>query len=409
MVETISATVMASRARNRRDSRAGGAALVLGFAAVVLLVADIPLDALTPRFEGWAEAVPFLPFAGVGLIVARRQPRNPIGWLLLSLAFAMGVSYAVGPYAVLAFRDGQRGLPLARLASLLVASWGVLLALLPLPVLLFPEGRLPSPRWRWPLRCYVTLATLLLVGIAAGDSPVLATRHVHVDSLGEIAQSGGSGFGVGGLPVAALFFLAYAALSAAFIGRQVLGFRNALGPRREQIKWLLSGAAVAVAGAIATVTLGHVRSPVLSVLGAAGYLAVAALPLGIGVGVLRYRLYEIDRLISRTLAYAILTGLLIGTFVGLVTLTTDTLALSGRVGVAASTLAAAALFNPLRVRVQRLVDRRFNRARYDADATVAAFTARLRDAVELDTIRSDLINAVNHAVQPDHASVWIKS
>lgn len=122
----------------------------------------------------------------------------------------------------------------------------------------------------------------------------------------------------------------------------------------------------------------------------------------------RWPTYEIDRLISRTLSYAILTGLLAGTFIGLIALSTDALALSGRVGVAASTLAAAALFNPLRVRVQRLVDRRFNRARYDAAATVAAFTARLRDAIELDTIRGDLLEAVNRAVEPTHASVWIK-
>jgi hypothetical protein len=112
--------------------------------------------------------------------------------------------------------------------------------------------------------------------------------------------------------------------------------------------------------------------------------------------------------ISRTLAYALLTGVLVGTFLGLIVLSTDVLALSGRVGVAASTLAAAALFNPLRVRVQRLVDRRFNRARYNADATVAAFTARLRDALEADAIRHELLDTVNRAVQPTHASLWIK-
>ena len=123
---------------------------------------------------------------------------------------------------------------------------------------------------------------------------------------------------------------------------------------------------------------------------------------------LRYRLYEIDRIVSRTLSYAILTALLAGVFVGLVALTTNTLALSGRVGVAASTLVAAALFNPLRVRIQRLVDRRFNRSRYDAEATVAAFTTRLRDAVEIDAIRADLLDAVTRAVEPTHASVWIK-
>src|ERR1019366_1994201 len=136
-------------------------------------------------------------------------------------------------------------------------------------------------------------------------------------------------------------------------------------------------------------------------------LGWAAVPLAIGVGILRYRLYEIDRLVSRTLAYAILTALLVGTFIGLIALTTNTLAISGRVGVAASTLAAAALFNPLRIRIQRLVDRRFNRARYDAEAPVAAFPAGLRDAVELDAIRADLLDVVNRAVQPTHASVWM--
>src|SRR6202044_2765977 len=137
-------------------------------------------------------------------------------------------------------------------------------------------------------------------------------------------------------------------------------------------------------------------------------IALISLPVSIGVGILKYRLYEIDRLVSRTLAYAILPALLVGTFIGLVALSTDTLALSGRVGVAASTLAAAALFNPLRVRVQRLVDRSFNRARYDAEVTVAAFTARLRNAVEIPAIRAALIDAVTHSVEPTHASVWIK-
>ena len=134
----------------------------------------------------------------------------------------------------------------------------------------------------------------------------------------------------------------------------------------------------------------------------------SALPISIGVAILRYRMYDLDRLISRTLAYAILTGLLVGIFVGLVALTTDTLALSGRVGVAASTLAAAALFNPLRVRIQRFVDRRFHRTRYDAEAIVATFTARVRDAVEIDAIRNDLLDAVNRAVQPTSVSIWIR-
>jgi hypothetical protein len=185
----------------------------------------------------------------------------------------------------------------------------------------------------------------------------------------------------------------------------VISFRRARGERRQQLKWLGAGGATAVTLLLVTIIWSSAPAFVGNVLLP---IALTALPVSIGVGILKYRLYEIDRLISRTLSYALLTGLLVGTFIGLVALTTDTLDLSGRVGVAASTLVAAALFNPLRVRLPRLVDRRFNRARYDAQATVEAFTARLRDAVELDAIRSDLLDAVNRAVEPVHASLWLR-
>ena len=136
-------------------------------------------------------------------------------------------------------------------------------------------------------------------------------------------------------------------------------------------------------------------------------VGLAALPAAIGVAILRYRLYDIDRLISRTLAYAIVTGLLVGVYAGLVLLATQLLHVHTPVAVAASTLAAAALFNPLRLRVQHMVDRRFNRARYDADQTVAAFAARLKDAVDLDSVRDDLATVVQQALEPAHLSVWI--
>ena len=138
-------------------------------------------------------------------------------------------------------------------------------------------------------------------------------------------------------------------------------------------------------------------------------LGLAALPVSIGVAILRYRLYEIDRIISRTLAYAIVTGLLVGLYAGLVLLATRVFSFHSSVAVAASTLAAAALFNPLRRRVQRLVDRRFNRANYDADQTVAVFAARLKDAVDLDSVRDDLAGAVQKALEPAHMSVWIRA
>jgi len=138
------------------------------------------------------------------------------------------------------------------------------------------------------------------------------------------------------------------------------------------------------------------------------WLGVAALPVSMGVAILRYRLYEIDRVISRTLAYAVVTGLLVASYAGLVLLSTHVLTLSSSVAVAASTLAAAAAFNPLRRRVQRVVDRRFNRARYDADMTVAAFAARLKDEVDLDAVRADLASVVNGTLEPAHLAVWLR-
>jgi hypothetical protein len=146
----------------------------------------------------------------------------------------------------------------------------------------------------------------------------------------------------------------------------------------------------------------------LGVIGTLGWFGVATLPLSIGVAILRYRLYEIDRIISRTLAYAIVSGLLVGLYAGLVLLATEVLKFSSPVAVAASTLVAAALFNPVRRRVQHAVDRRFNRARYDAGQMVAAFAARLQDMVDTDSVRADLTGVVHAALEPTHASVWLQ-
>jgi len=161
----------------------------------------------------------------------------------------------------------------------------------------------------------------------------------------------------------------------------------------------MSGAAVC--GVFATASFGSSAS-LWEVL----IIGIIALPVSIGIGILKYRLYDIDRIISRTLAYAIVTGLLVGVYAGLVLLTTQVFRVHTPVAVAASTLAAAALFNPVRRRVQRAVDRRFNRARYDADQTVAAFAARLKDAVDLDSVRDDLAGVVHQALEPAH--VWVR-
>ena len=186
---------------------------------------------------------------------------------------------------------------------------------------------------------------------------------------------------------------------------QVAGYRRSSGERRQQLKWLLGGFAAALAGVVLAIALGHAPG-FWRVVGQVATLAVLAVPVSMGVAILRYRLYDIDRIISRTLAYAIITGLLVGVYAGLVLLATGVFQFHGAVTVAVSTLVAAALFAPVRRRVQRLVDRRFNRARYDAERTVAVFAARLKDAVDLDTVREDLAGAVQAALEPAHVTVW---
>ena len=169
----------------------------------------------------------------------------------------------------------------------------------------------------------------------------------------------------------------------------------------------MAGGAAALISFLAAIAAGALPHGVRGAIGDVLVIGIAALPAGMGVAILKYRLYEIDRIISRTLAYAIVTGLLVGVYAGLVLLATRVLAVSSPVAVAASTLAAAALFTPVRRRVQRVVDRRFNRVRYDGDRMVEAFAVRLKDAVDLETVRADLAGVVSQALEPGHVSVWI--
>jgi hypothetical protein len=346
-----------------------------------------------------------------GFVIVRRQPRNPIGWILLvAPAGSQLLPADAGSYAQLAYRPGHR-LPMGAVALLLEYSWAVVALLLLLVILLFPDGRLPSPRWRPVLWSYLAVIACVAGCTYAAAVTALAAHPVRVDPGGGLAAvdvpSGSSAwlgrFDQVSFPVLAAFWVSFAAA-------QVLSWRRSSGDRRQQLKWLMSGAgALAASQAIIQPVLNfgpglpdQVRLLLNVLLG----LGAAALPACLGVAILRYRLYDIDRIISRTVAYAIVTGLLIGLYAGLVLLATEVLSFRTSVAVAASTLAAVALFSPLRRRVQRMVDRRFNRARYDADQTIAAFAARLKDTTDLDAVRNDLATAVHHALEPVHISVW---
>ena len=382
--------------------------MLLGALSLVALVAAVPLAAFAHQanFGGLSLFVPVAPFAAVGVVLALRVPRNPIGWIMIALALSLMLSTDIGFYAVRAYRVDHHSLPLSRAAVFLAVGWIWMIVLLPLPIALFPDGRLTSPRWRWTVPAYALVCAALLAGFYWQDITGIGAQHLKIDSSGELAGFGESPTGWARLSIPILFPL-YGAFCIAWVIRQALTYRGSSGVQRQQLKWLLSGAVVCFVGVGMGITLGA-GDIVVRVLSNAGWLGMGALPVGLGIGILKYRLYDIDRLISRTLSYATVTALLAGVFLGIVVLTTDVLPFSSPVGVAASTLAAAALFNPLRKRVQRVVDRRFNRARYDAEAIVEAFTLRLRDAVDLDTVRDELLHAVDRAFEPAHASVWIR-
>ncbi len=381
-----------------------------------LLIADLPLAVLAHQFTFFNIGI-ILPisaaFAAVGTVVARSQLRNPVGWLLLAFGLLTALCSDAGMYSVLRYRLAYAGLPLGPLATFLAPSYVPLLILLPLPIALFPDGRMRSTFGRATLGLYVLLSALWVSVVAALEVDGLFLRPIRVDSSGELTlldnannHANGAWGALNGL--SNVYVAPYFVISLIWIVRQVIAYRRSSGERRQQLKALMSGGALCILGMFMALILGSGSGFAADAISDAGIMMVAALPLSIGVGILRYRLYEIDRLISRTLSYTILTGLLVGVFVGIVVFATDVLPFSSPIAVAASTLAAAALFNPLRLRVKLLVDRRFNRARYDAEATVAAFSTQLREAVDLNTVRFELVAVVEEAMQPAHASLWIR-
>jgi hypothetical protein len=331
--------------------------------------------------------------ATVGALLAWKRPANPIGWLLSGT----GLAYATGIFgAVLMHFAGTRAL-----ASWLGWTWFAGIALVVYVVLLFPTGALPSRRWR-PV---AWVAGAALAGWVLGNAfaPTLIANGPAKNPVG-VHGPAGAVLTVLGESGGALI----AATGLAAIVSLLFRYHRAGMAERAQLKWLVYAGALIVTALVC----GTLAEQVISPGGAANNVqngllsgAIALVPLAIGIAVLRYRLYDIDRIISRTLAYAIVTGLLIGIYAGLVLLATQVLQIHSAVAVAAATLAAAALFNPVRRRVQHRVDRRFNRSRYDADQTVAEFATRLKDAVDLDTVRADLATVVQATLEP--AQVWI--
>ena len=326
---------------NRRIS---SPAVAIGFAVLAVLVTALAVPVAEVGHTSLLSHVsdPLgLAFGPVGLLLALRRPGNPIGWALLAAAVLTAVDSTASLYSVVAYRD-HHALPLPWLAVLVQPSWAPAIVLFGVAVQLFPTGQVPSGRWRWVLWGF------LAVGLAwAGGAFLIAAatvvRHkVRVTPGGDLVQidhpSGATA--VWGTIQHAFFPLLGLMLIAWFV-RELPAYRRSTGEHRQQLKWLIGGVVIAAASGAVTVFLSG-KHGLPGAIGGSAVIGIAALPLSVAIGVLNYRLYEIDRLISRTITYALLTGLLVAVYLGVVVLGTDVLPFSSPVGVAASTLAAAA-------------------------------------------------------------------
>jgi hypothetical protein len=374
---------------------------VLWACAFFLTVFAIVLD---PGGD-WPVAFGFLLTGTIGALVASRRPQNPIGWIFCAMALGTAASFMSDSYASEA---RAHSLPAASYVSwfntwLWIPTFLVAATFL---LLLFPEGKLPSRRWR-PV-ALVTGAALVLVALEEATTTEPLTGGYE------------NPFGVTGRAddvlsmlrpvVLSLLLIAAAAAVLALISR----FRGARGERRQQLKWFLFPAAFMPVG----FSLAGIQDGIGGIhpLGDIGWMAalvavVFGIPLGAGIAILRYRLYDIDVVINRTLVYGSLTALLAGTYLGFVLLfglALEPLTGGSELAVAASTLAVAALFRPARRRIQAAVDRRFYRRKYDAARTLESFSARLRAEIDLDALRAELTGVVRETMQPAHVSLWLR-
>jgi hypothetical protein len=346
-------------------------------------------------------------FSVVGALIASHRPENPIGWLFCAAALFYGIEIAGEEYAIYALLTNPGSLPLgAELAWLTDWIWapgfGIILVFLPL---LFPDGHPPSRRWRgvgW------------LGGLSIGLICVLTSIVLWPERGPALLQLGGFGGEVEEWRSAVsdwVLRLGGPMLLVAGLGAVIslfVRFRRARGDERQQIKWFASAAALTLAWII----VAEQQSGEIVAL--SGLLVIASIPVATGIAILRYRLYDIDRIINRTLVYGVLTGILaLVYFGGVATSEAIFRAVTGQeqqpqIAVVVSTLVIAALFTPLRRRIQRFIDRRFYRRKYDARKTLEAFSAKLRDETDLDALSDDLVGVVRETMRPEHVSLWLR-
>jgi hypothetical protein len=384
--------------------------LCVALAAASLILALLNGRTLGEIFLAWdgpsiaVLATLTVSFSVVGALIASHRAENPIGWIFLAVGFCYGLLSAGDQYAIYALLTNPGALPLGAEASWL-GQWiwapglGLVLVFLPL---LFPDGHPPSHRWR-PVSWLGGLSIGLIVVSSMivlwpGRGPALVTGDESPSHVLDVV----------------LLFVAVPMLFVSGLGAVIslfVRFRRARGDERQQIKWFASAAALTLVWII-VFGQAFLRGLPEVIVALSFLLVIASIPIATGIAILRYRLYDIDILINRTLVYGSLTAMLVALyFGGIVVLQRVFVLLTGQqstLAVVASTLLIAALFTPLRRRIQGFIDRRFYRSKYDARKTLEAFTAKLRDETDLDALRDDLVGVVRETMQPAHVSLWLR-
>jgi hypothetical protein len=343
-------------------------------------------------------------FAPVGaVIVPRISSKNPIGWLFCVIGLLWAVMHFSAQYAIYTLLAVPSSLPASQAAAWMMCwVWVPACGLIVLLLLLFPDGRLPNRRWRWFAWFSLLLTVVGVISQALAPGSVYYLRAIN------------NPLGVKGLPnvgeqvQTVMFTLIFVSAGSLFVR-----WLRASGVERQQLKWFTYSSTLAISGVILTFTISDAIGALW--LEWVGYVVLVVgfigIPISMGIAILRYRLYNIDFLINRTIVYGLLTAILVALyFCGIVVLQRFFVLLTGQqstLAVVASTLLIAALFNPLRRRIQAFIDRRFYRRKYDATKTLEAFSAKLRDETDLDALSDDLVSVVRETMQPDHVSLWL--
>ena len=385
-------------------------ALSLALTALSLLLLALNLShPNTHIFGSWLDStLSALSYAPVGALIASRHPENPVGWLLCLYGLVISISHFGAQYATYALLAQPDSLPAGE-AMAWIVSWvlPITLGLTVFYILLFPTGRLPSTQWRW-------LGWLTVVFVVVGVIVAASSSGALLGILGPIQNP----LGIEGFSSAyykAILYIMAPLLTVAAALAVYIRLRRAIGVERQQIKWFAYAAVVTVSCTIlAYIIPGVIDTPLwFERVGFALNIAfIPAVPISIGIAILRYRLYEIDLIINRTLVYGSLTTTLVALyFVGIVVLQRVFVLLTGQqstLAVVASTLLIAALFTPLRRAIQGFIDRRFYRRKYDVRKTLEAFSAQLRNETDLDSLSDDLVGVVAETMQPAHVSLWLR-